>query len=177
MSRFRNDPLLSLARGILSFLIVGAAIIGIILLIVAPAMMIGQESFIREVADEVPENLTPQFIWGLSFLVLTGAVVMGLVWKFLTELRHIVDSVALGDPFVPENAQRLRRMGWITIIGQAATLPAAIVSSWISSIADERQDWDFGFSLSGLLLALVLFVLARVFLTGAAMRDELEGTV
>jgi hypothetical protein len=31
--------------------------------------------------------------------------------------------------------------------------------------------------LSGLLLVLVLFILARVFRVGAAMRDDLEGTI
>ena len=32
-------------------------------------------------------------------------------------------------------------------------------------------------SANGLLLVLVLFILARVFKTGAQMRDDLEGTV
>jgi hypothetical protein len=38
-------------------------------------------------------------------------------------------------------------------------------------------DFDFGVSLGGLLLALTLFILARVFRQGAAMREDLEGTV
>ena len=36
---------------------------------------------------------------------------------------------------------------------------------------------DADFSTNGLLLALVLFILARVFRTGAKMREDLEGTV
>jgi hypothetical protein len=36
---------------------------------------------------------------------------------------------------------------------------------------------DAGISGNGLLLVLVLFILARVFRQGTAMREELEGTV
>jgi galactitol-specific phosphotransferase system IIC component len=50
---------------------------------------------------------------------------------------------------------------------------------WLASVAKEahadvRTDLDLGGSL---LLPLVLFILARVFRHGAAMREELEGTV
>ena len=36
---------------------------------------------------------------------------------------------------------------------------------------------DFGITLDGILLAVILFILARVFRQGAAMREDLEGTV
>jgi hypothetical protein len=42
---------------------------------------------------------------------------------------------------------------------------------------DRGNDVDFGLSFGGVLLALVLFILARVFRKGAEMRAELEGTV
>ena len=36
---------------------------------------------------------------------------------------------------------------------------------------------DAGLDIEGILLALILFILARVFRHGARMRDDLEGTV
>ena len=54
--------------------------------------------------------------------------------------------------------------------------PAGALSGWISYTGKMRYV-DVGVSLGGVLLALILFVLARVFSQGAAMRDELEGTV
>ena len=50
-----------------------------------------------------------------------------------------------------------------------------------STIGDAHDklkiDTDFGFDGGGILLILILFILARVFRHGAAMREDLEGTV
>jgi hypothetical protein len=51
---------------------------------------------------------------------------------------------------------------------------------WLSEhIKADKADLDIniGFSGSGLVLMLVLFILSRIFRHGAAMREELEGTV
>jgi Protein of unknown function (DUF2975) len=107
------------------------------------------------------------------------------VW-FLVLLRRIVLSVGEGDPFIPENAERLSRMGWLVLAGQIAAIPVGALVLWIASLVEDtpaesriRADLhsDFGFSFSSLLLMLVLFILARVFRRGASMREELEGTV
>jgi hypothetical protein len=115
-------------------------------------------------------------IWAFVALLATGLALAALGFRFLLLLRRIVDSVATGDPFVPDNAARLTAMAWLTLAGQVAVVPAIFIGGWISTILKDA-DFEFEVSLSAILLALVLFILARVFRQGAAMRDDLEGTV
>jgi hypothetical protein len=101
-----------------------------------------------------------------------------LAFFFLRHLRRIVDSVSQGDPFVPVNADRLRYMAWLALVMQAVLIPFTGLFVWFDALPQKANvhyndnNW-FG----GLLLALLLFVLARVFRVGTEMREELEGTV
>jgi hypothetical protein len=53
-----------------------------------------------------------------------------------------------------------------------------LLSTWLKpQLAEGAFGLHSDFSLSALGLAIVLFVLARVFRQGAAMREDLEGTV
>ena len=177
MATLRSDPLLTLSRGFLTFLIVCVAIGIAATAIGIPAVLIYRDVVLAELSKQYG-NLAGRddLIWAFVGLVTTGLVLCVLLWRFLLLLRRIVDSVATGDPFVPENAERLRLMGWLTVAGQVVVIPAAFVGAWVSDILTD-SDFDFGVSLSELLLALVLFILARVFKRGAEMREELEGTV
>jgi hypothetical protein len=102
------------------------------------------------------------------------------IW-FLLLLRQIVETVAAGDPFIGDNATRLSRMGWIALGAQAVSIPLAGAVIWLAGMIEyhdsTRLDHDVGFDFGGIILVLVLFILARVFRQGAAMRDDLEGTV
>ena len=100
--------------------------------------------------------------------------VLGLL--FIRLLRRIIDSVAQGDPFIPENAVRLSQMGWLSVAVQLIAIPAGALSGWIAYTGHLRYI-DVGFSVGGVVLALILFILARVFRQGAQMRADLEGTV
>lgn len=125
----------------------------------------------------------PAFVAWLLFaalLVIEGLLYMAL--RFLLELRGIVSSVGEGDPFHPENARRLSRMGWLALIGQILVLPLGALAAWLQPFADKLGDEidvksSFGLDGGTILLILILFILARVFQRGTAMRDELEGTV
>jgi hypothetical protein len=101
--------------------------------------------------------------------------------RFLLELGGIVKSVERGDPFEPANADRLSRMGWIAVAGYAIATVIGSIAAWIKSVAGEAGNHidvdDVGLDGGGILLILVLFILARVFRHGAAMREDLEGTV
>ena len=90
----------------------------------------------------------------------------------------MIDTVGRGDPFTLENAARLRRMGWLAIIVQVVSLPLAMLATWLESNVEKGSfQLDSDISLTGIGLAIVLFILARVFTRGAEMREELEGTV
>lgn len=170
-----KDPLLSAARAailVIRILIVvgmiGIVIIGTVV-IVAPGA-IGVEA-------DAGASRSPVIIGMLAMLMLATAA-LGLSYDFVGRLAAIIDTVRDGDPFTPANAARLTRMGWVALTVQLLAIPITLIGAWLQPRVDSnhlRMDTDF--SLSGLILALVLFILARVFRQGTAMREDLEGTV
>lgn len=179
MTKSAKDPLLTIARIVLLFFIVILGIAAAALVIALPVMLFNQSALLAELAadgKEVVSGLIP----AAAFVLVGAAGLLALGVYFLLLLRRIVNSVGEGDPFIPENADRLSRMAWVAIIGQAAAVPVGIAVIWIAGIAadsDEHVQADFGFSGTGVLLVLILFILARVFRRGTEMREELEGTV
>ncbi len=114
-------------------------------------------------------------------LLALAAIVVGALFVFFGKLRGIIASVAEGDPFVPENADRLTAMAWLMLgtylLTSVMTLVAALVVDWASQFEDVHLSATLSFDFTSLLLIVVLFILARVFRQGAAMRADLEGTV
>lgn len=85
-----------------------------------------------------------------------------------------------GDPFIPDNARRLEAMAWLLL---GVTILAVVVGelrSALANLADPQGAHAIDYSLydlHSLLIVLILFILARIFRHGAAMREDLEGTV
>jgi hypothetical protein len=102
---------------------------------------------------------------------------LSLLNLFFTRLSRVIEAVGQDEPFTPENAAHVRRMGWLALVVQAAAALISALSGWLGPLAPRGVSVMFGFSLGGLVFALALFILARVFLQGAAMRDDLQGTV
>ena len=118
--------------------------------------------------------------WVLIIVLLAIFAVLWLGYHFFARLYELIRSVDQGDPFRPENAVLLERMGWISAIAQLVLLAVTLPAKWMVAIAKEVGDkvtFDSGIGIGSLLLTLVLFVLARVFRHGAEMRQDLEGTV
>jgi hypothetical protein len=94
----------------------------------------------------------------------------------LTRLLAMVETVRAGDAFVLENAGRLRTMAW-AVLGMTLlhVVVGAIAAGSGSSVQPLDINWTF--SVTPLLVVLLLFVLAGVFEQGARMRADLEGTV
>jgi hypothetical protein len=138
-----------------------------------PALMITRDMVLRELAEhQVSADVYPVILTVAGLL----AVVSILSFYFLRHLTRIVGTVGDGDPFVPVNAERLRAMGWLTI---AIDVILAVIAT-VVNLAPRRYghaEGDLTFTLGLILLALVLFVLSRVFREGTRMREELEGTV
>jgi hypothetical protein len=101
---------------------------------------------------------------------------------FFRVLRAIVRSVAEGDPFNRANPGRLTRLAWLSTILWAVDLayilwdtPSLAGTTPTDVIGVLAADGiSHAFSLVG---PITLFILARVFRHGAAMREDLEGTV
>jgi len=65
---------------------------------------------------------------------------------------------------------------WLTIAIELLSIPVGGIGEWMAHTIKGATS-DFGIDPSGILLALILFILARVFREGARMREDLEGTV
>ena len=118
-------------------------------------------------------TMHPWLPLGIRVVEVLGLVGAGLVYLILRRLLALVDSVRGGDPFVVENARRLQVIAWcllgvevlrvlVTLIGHAVGIPKL---------------GDAGFSVVPWFAILLLFVLSGVFMHGARMRADLEGTV
>lgn len=120
---------------------------------------------------EAPDAI---LLW-LRVSVVLMVPMIGAVHIICTRLRAIVDSVAAGAAFSSTNANRLHTIAWAVLATQVIDLAWGLVAMQASKASGEYLGWSFG--LTGWLAALMLFVLARVFRDGAAMREEMEGTV
>lgn len=107
------------------------------------------------------------------WLVLAIPVVVAVHGVF-TRLLAMTRTVQDGDPFVIENAARLRGIAWRLLLVQVFHL-LFFVMVRIAAVADADIDWDF--SLNGWLAVLLAFVLAKVFEHGARMRDDLGAMI
>lgn len=178
MSTKPKDPLLAIAK-IMVVIAQFLAIFAIVMLGIGigALLSVGRADLMAEIATaEVPMIS----FWFIILAMLTGMGLMFLGYRFFGELLGIINSVGEGDPFHPENAARLSRMGWITVIVQAMILPVAGLAMWLAPYADKvdkKIQFDGGLDGGGILLTLILFILARVFREGTRMREELEGTV
>lgn len=107
--------------------------------------------------------------------LLLGLPLIYVVERLLAELRAILDTVERGDPFDRVNAARLRTIGWMLLVIQLADLIFGATRVIAKLLHIDYAGWQP--NVTGWLAVLVAFVLAQVFERGAAMRDDLDGTV
>lgn len=176
MNNRPNDILLLIGKIICIFMQAALVIGAIALTIAIPVVLIFGSSATG--TDALPAGFP---MWALAAVMVVGLVMVVLMFGFFDRLRRIIGTVGEGDPFQPENATRLSQMGWLIVGAQLMVIPAGIFAAMIAPFADKMDNVHFtidgGFDAEGILLAIVLFILARVFRHGAAMRDDLEGTV
>jgi hypothetical protein len=121
-------------------------------------------------------QLDPDVILPIMRLwVVTGLPMFAAVHVMLSRLLAMVETVRAGDPFVPENAVRLRTIAWCLLVVQLFELACGLFIGILTHAGADIGDWDP--SLSGWIAVLLVFVLARVFEEGARIRADLEGMV
>ena len=98
-------------------------------------------------------------------------VTVFVMFFVVTRLLEIMKTLRFGSPFVKENADRFRMVGFALIIGEGAKF----VFSFLSLIFG--ADLDIDIELIAWLAIIAVFVLSEVFLEGARMKEEQDLTV
>ena len=111
----------------------------------------------------------------MQLTMLVGIPVGFAIERLLRALRAILRTVERGEPFVAANAARVRTIGWMLLVIQLADLGYGVARFAADALRVDSPSWQPSFT--GWLAVLIAFVLAQVFERGAAMRDDLDGTV
>ncbi len=172
-----KDPLLAAGKFVT---IATQALMAIVMLGLAAAIpgTLLSSSHVEKNLPEAMSDKLPQALFAIEASLVIGLIVAAATFYFANQLGRIIDTVGKGEPFVAINAQRLSRMGWVSLAIQFVGIPITILVSYLSTLfPDVDISVEGGLSLSGFVLAITLFILARVFRKGTQMREELEGTV
>ena len=159
--------LLALAR-VLN-LVFAAAFVGMLLasFVFEPVF---HEYFSRQARLDPDVVLPVMRLW-----VVAGLPMFAAMHIMLSRLLAMIGTVRAGEPFVPENAARLRTIAWCLLVVQLFELACGLFIAILTRAGVDIGDWDP--SLSGWIAVLLVFVLARVFEEGARIRADLEGMV
>ncbi len=117
-------------------------------------------------------ELTLQTLQGIAVLIIPTTYA---AHRIFTAIGQIIDRAIAGDPFAVNNAALLRIIGWALLAIQVLDLAAGYLVMRFSEATGEY--WGWSAAVTGWLAALLMFVLARIFEHGAALRDDLQGTV
>jgi hypothetical protein len=169
-----SSAALSIAYIVLRMLIVLNWLSGAAILTLLVAMPTRQ--WIMSALELAPGPEADRVILGLRAIAVIGLAAIPLNDLVLRRLLAIVETVRAGDPFVPANAHRLQAIAWTLLALQLLSLVVGAIGMIVSTPA-HPIDLDAGFSINGWLAVLLTFLLARVFVKGTLMRDDLEGTV
>lgn len=166
---------LSLTRRVLQVLIALNLVLGVLVLALLVASLVA-ETWVARALGVPAHGAGPLLIPGMRMVMVIGVAGVALTHGVLTTLRTIVETVGVGDPFVAENAGRLKKIAWTVLGLEVLHLAVGAVTAAASTRA-VPLDVGWSFSVTPWLAVLLLFVLARVFEQGTRMRDDLEGTV
>jgi len=113
---------------------------------------------------------------GMRAIMVIGIAGTPIAYLVFNRLLRIVESVRTGEPFIMDNAGRLRTIAWALLGLELLHICVVAIASAVST-KEVPLRINGNFDLTGWLAILLLFVLAQVFLEGTRMREDLEGTV
>lgn len=127
------------------------------------------------IAVKYPAADVERVVGGIRALLLLGVAASVPAHVIFSRLIAIIGTVLAGETFASPNARRVRAIGWALLAIQLLDIPLFLI---LPRFAGTGVGLDgSSFSIGGWLSVLVAFVLARVFAEGAALREDLEGTV
>jgi len=177
MTLAKDDTLLKIGK-VIALLLQGFCVLGggvfllvIVFVALVSAGMLGNKESLPDIAQY------PLLVTGIGITVIANFAAM---FVFFGKMRTLIESARMGDPFIPENAQRLNMMAWLLLGSQVLTVIVGEIRVYAAGLLNPQAKTGFDIDpndFTGFLIVLVLFILARVFKHGAAMREDLEGTV
>jgi hypothetical protein len=176
MSKLSADPLLRGTKFLLRVAQVISLIAGIGIAIAAPMIWFFRDKILAELAKEADRLFGVEALWAITFIMAGCLVIVALAFLFLRHLIALIDTVDAGSPFIPDNAVRLRTMGWLVLAMEGMALLALPFAAWLQRALPDG-DVEFSVDFGGIITALLLFILARVFERGIRLEQDVEGTV
>jgi hypothetical protein len=171
----QTDRPLALSRTVLRLLIKLNLVFGVLVLALFLSTLIAPSPVMRALGL-IPTPDSARLIFGMRGIMVIGILAVPLGHLIYTRLLAIVETVREGDPFLLENAERLKTIAW-SIVGLELMHVGVVLLANGVVVGTEKVDIGDKFSITPWLTILLLFVLVRVFDQGARMRDELAGTV
>src|SRR3954471_2374179 len=113
---------------------------------------------------------------GMRAIMVIGIAGTPITWVVFSRLLRIIESVRTGEPFMVDNAGRLRTVAWALFGLELLHICVVAIASAVST-KELPLHISGNFDLTGWLAILLLFVLVQVFLEGTRIREDLEGTV
>lgn len=166
-----QSPALSASRILLWILLAFNLLMGVMLVVAFPASFFFEPTFL-EFFSKRPPSIDPAWLMPVLRIWLVLALPMvAAIHVTLSRLLAIVETVRSGDPFVPENAVRLKTIAWCVLTTELLRLAFGVMAAAMNA-AGSNINWDF--SATGWLAVVLVFVLARVFEEGTHMREDLE---
>ncbi len=180
MAKHTFDPLLTALRAIVIIAIGFMCLVAFVAALALPSLLILQDAFLEKLSIRNTFETSAVAIWSVKALLAGMGALAGIGLALLWRLMAITDTVRAGDPFDPVNADRLGAMGWLSVAAYGVGIALVVPGPWLAARVAGGDQWrgvGDDVDIGGIVLTLVLFVLARVFRQGAAMREDLDGTV
>ena len=137
-------------------------------------ILMPHEQWIMRYFELSPGPRADRMVAGLRIIAVLGLVAVPLNHAILRRLVAIVETVRDGNPFVSDNADRLRTTAWSLLALQVLSTLIGQIAKALST-SQTPVHLSTGFSVAGWLAVLLTFILAAVFREGTKMRDELAG--
>jgi hypothetical protein len=172
------ETVLGASRTLLRILLVLNIAAGAGMLAALPTSFIFAPIF-HEFFSKRPPHIDPAFMLPvLRLWLVLGLGMVAATHVFFSRLLAIVGTVRAGDPFVADNAVRLKTIAWCMLALQLLHLSFGLMAAVMNAAGSNIH---FDFSLTGTLIGwaavLLMFVLARVFEEGARIRSDLEAMI
>jgi hypothetical protein len=175
LSLHPKDHLIKTSRLVVNIAIYANRIFFGFVLALLLALAILSTRFVPLLLPQTPAPDVLSALHGLRLVMLIGLAMAVATEILLRALAQIIASTSAGDPFVAANARRLQTIGWALLGLQLLAIPGALLDKFCPALGSAAPDASF--SPGGWLAVLMVFVLARVFTAGSALRDDLEGTI